>query len=315
MSVIKLFDVASTFNISAPAGFKVEGFSDDSNHNIPRTQKDYVFRKEYLRDVLAFLMNPGNDGLYLSGPMGAGKTSLISQVASRLNWPVQIMTCRGSTEYNELVGQFRLVNGSMEFVHAQLAIAMREGHVFILNEIDVMDPSELSGLNDIIEGGDLFIPQNNGEVIKPHPKFRFIATANSAGFGDDTGLYQGVMQQNMAFMDRFRYMDVSYPSSDDELSILKSISPVIPDDVLIMMIKLANEVRNLFIGSNDSSAELSVTMSTRVLARWVRLLMSFKGSPNALEYSFRSAFLVRARPEDKEAIERLAKDVFGDNWG
>jgi cobaltochelatase CobS len=45
-----------------------------------------------------------------------------------------------------------LVNGSMSYVHGSLSQAVRDGHLLILNEIDLMDPSELAGLNDIIEG-------------------------------------------------------------------------------------------------------------------------------------------------------------------
>lgn len=95
-------------------------------------------------------------------------------------------------ELSDLVGQFVLIEGSTRFVHGPLAVALREGHLLLLNEIDLMDPAELAGLNDVIEGHPLVIPQNGGEVIRPHPKFRVFATGNSAGAGDTTGLYPGV---------------------------------------------------------------------------------------------------------------------------
>ncbi|MBO0180522.1 AAA family ATPase, partial [Vibrio parahaemolyticus] len=91
-----------------------------------------------------------------------------------------------------------------------LAIAMREGHVLLINEVDLVDPAELSGLNDILEGRPLVIAQNGGEIIKPHPMFRVIVTGNSTGSGDPSGLYQGVMMQNLAAMDRYRFSVVPY---------------------------------------------------------------------------------------------------------
>jgi cobaltochelatase CobS len=319
--ITKKFPIGSTFNIAAPAAMMVEGFEDETHPSIP-TRKEYVFRNEHLRDVIAFISNPLGDALYLTGPTGSGKTSLICQVAARLNWPVHQVTCHGRLELNDLIGQFMLVNGSMSFVHGPLAQAVRDGHLLILNEIDLMDPSELAGLNDIIEGQPLVIPQNGGEVIKPHPKFRLIATGNSAGQGDQSGLYQGVMQQNLAFLDRFRLMEVSYSEASIEQSILKSVltGMGVPFDSVMenlteKMIQVANEIRRLFVGGTDGAGELSVTMSTRTLVRWTNLMIAYKRAPNALVYSLDRALTLRAEPAQREAIHRIAKDVFGDAWG
>jgi len=313
--------IAQTFGISAPAAMTVEAFVDDQHPLIP-TKKPFVFRNEHLRDVLAFLANPFGDGLYLTGPTGSGKTSLLCQVAARLNWPVHQVTCHGRLELNDLIGQFMLSNGSMAFVHGPLANAMRHGHILILNEMDLMDPSELAGLNDIIEGQPLLIPQNAGEVIKPHPKFRLIAACNSGGQGDQSGLYQGVLQQNLAFLDRFRLMEVGYSEPSIEKSILKdtlesmgaSFDPIM-ESIVDKMIQVANEIRRLFVGSDDSRGELSITMSTRTLVRWANLMITYKRAPNALAYSLDRALTLRAEPAQREAIHRIAQDVFGDAWG
>ncbi|MEZ9922365.1 AAA family ATPase, partial [Vibrio breoganii] len=83
-----------------------------------------------------------------------------------------------------------------------LTKAMREGHILILNEIDLMDPAELANMNAILEGSPLVISQLDGEIIAPHPNFRVVATSNSNGSGSD-GMYVGVQRLNLAFMDRF----------------------------------------------------------------------------------------------------------------
>lgn len=318
---MKKYPVAETFGIAAPASMSVEGFNNDQHPAIP-IKKAYVFRNEHLRDVLAFLANPLGDALYLTGPTGSGKTSLICQVAARLNWPVQQVTCHGRLELNDLIGQFMLSSSTMSFVHGPLAIAVRDGHLLIINEIDLMDPSELAGLNDIIEGQSLVIPQNGGETIKPHPKFRLIATGNSAGQGDQSGLYQGILRQNLAFLDRFRLMAVDYPEASVEKSILKAVLErmgvnfdSVMDNLTENMIQVANEIRRLFIGGSDGSGELSVTMSTRTLVRWTNLMIAYKRAPNALAYSLDRALTLRAEPAQREAIHRIAKDVFGDQWG
>ncbi len=282
MTQTNRFIIAETFGVKAPRGLSVEGFADTTHPQIP-VKKPYVFR-EQLRDVLAFLAEPAGDGLLLTGPTGAGKTSLVLQVAARLNWPVQEVTCHGRMELSDLIGQFLLTEGETRFVHGPLSVAAHEGHLLVLNEMDVMDAAELAGLNDIVEGAPLVIAANGGEVIRPHAKFRVIATGNSAGSGDTSGLYQGVLRQNLAFLDRFR------------------------------VVQVANEVRRLFLGQADTGQELTVTLSTRTLVRWARLALTFKGAPQPLAYTLDQALTARAEPEQREAIHRIAADVFGGLW-
>jgi cobaltochelatase CobS len=307
------FDVATTFGVKARPGLEVQGFADETNPHIP-VKQSYVFRSELLRDVLAYLHDAGGDGLFLTGPTGSGKTSLITQIAARLNYPVQAVTCHGRLELNALVGQFVLINGSTLFVHGPLSVAARDGHILILNESDLMDPSELAGLNDIIEGQPLVISENGGEVIQPHAKFRVFATGNTAGSGDRSGLYQGTLRQNLAFMDRFRVISVGYPDPETEKQVILAAAPKLPSEIIDKMILVAEEVRRLFMGSREGEPELTVTMSTRTLVRWACLSLTFKGAPNVFEYALNQALTARAEPEQQEAIHRLASDVFGDYW-
>jgi cobaltochelatase CobS len=307
------FDVATTFGVNARPGLEVLGYADDTHPQIP-VRHPYVFRNALLRDVLAYLHDAGGDGMFLTGPTGSGKTSLITQIAARLNWPVQSVTCHGRMELGALIGQFVLVNGSTQFVHGPLAVAARDGHLLILNESDLMDPSELAGLNDIIEGQPLVIAEHGGEVIRPHPRFRVFATGNSAGAGDGSGLYQGVLRQNLAFMDRFRVIHVDYPDAEIEQQVILAAVPKLPAEIAARMIRVAEEVRRLFLGSDTEAGELTVTMSTRTLVRWATLSLTFKGAPSVFHYALQQALTARAEPEQREAIHRIAADVFGDYW-
>ena len=310
-----LVQVNQAFDVSAPDQYVLEAYSVDAQHpNIPRRMDEYVFRREDLRDVLAFLSHPDGDAMYISGPTGCGKTSLVCQVAARLNWPVQQVTAHGRLELADLIGHHTLVNGTMAFVYGPLALAVTHGHLLVLNELDLMEPAELAGLNDLLEGAPLLIAQNGGEVVQPHPRFRFIATGNSGGSGDSTGLYQGVLQQNLAFLDRFRLMQVTYAEPAIEETLLARLTPALPTVFRQRMVQVANAIRRLFIGGGETGAELSITLSTRTLVRWARLTLAFKGAPNAVEYALERALTARAEPEQREAIHRIAADVFGDHW-
>jgi len=320
-SQIAKFQVKTVFNQDdAPDGMTVYGYADGSNPYIPSTDQNYVFRREILREVIGFTQKPEGDALYLTGPTGSGKTSVVTEIAGRLNWPVQQITANGRMELSDLVGHHALVSSQpgmppvMQFMYGPLAIAMREGHILLINEVDLADPAELAGLNDVLEGRPLVIAANGGEIIKPHPMFRVIVTGNSTGSGDSTGLYQGVMMQNLAAMDRYRFTMVGYAEESVELGILERVVPKLPEVTRQGIVKIANQIRKLFLGSDGSDAQLSVTMSTRTLVRWAKLALAFCKAPNPLEYSLNHAFLNRANPEEKAAIMRLAQDVFGDQW-
>ena len=196
----------------------------------------------------------------------------------------------------------------MRFQYGPLATAMKYGHVLILNEVDLADAGELAGLNDVLECRPLVLAENAGEIIHPHPMFRVICTANSSGAGDNSGRYVGVQQQNLAFMDRFRFLEVPYQNAKVEEELLTQLAPAMKP-VLGGMVQLANEVRKLF-----TEGRLSVTLSTRTLVRWVQIAQDFRNSPNSLEYGLQRALLMRAEPEESQAIVGLCRTVFGDAW-
>lgn len=289
----------------------VEGFAPNNHPNVPIIKPNYKFRRDTLRDVINHIDCSFGDGLLITGPTGCGKTSLVEQVLARLNYPVHSFTCGGSTEYLDLVGQWSMIKGDMVWLDGCLTSAMRHGHVLILNEIDLVEPSELANLNGVLEGAPLVISQKEGEVVHPHPNFRLVATSNSNGGGSD-GLYVGVQRQNLAFMDRFNVIDVDYPEPSVEEEILASMTPDIPKEIRVKMVELANKVRTVFKGGDDSGLELSVTFSTRTLIRWAIQTQRMQGTGCPLSYALNRALLNRcSEAEEKEAINSWAIALFG----
>jgi cobaltochelatase CobS len=303
-----LYPVAATFNIPAPAHLVIQGNAGPSPR-VPAVDSSYVFRKEILRDVLAWLAEPGGEGLYLFGPTGCGKSSLVCQVAARLNLPVERVNAHSRLELAELIGHFMLTGGSMHFIHGPLSTALREGHLFLLDELDLLDPATLAGLNTVLDGGPLSIPET-GEVVAPHPEFRFVATGNTSGAGDRTGLYQGALRQNLAFMDRFWVVAVSYPDPELENEVLGRAAPLLPEVLRRRMVEVAHEVRRLFLGESEEASAIEITMSTRVLVRWARLAVRFSGAP--LAYALDRALTFRAEPATREAIRQIVQRHLGD---
>lgn len=289
---------------------------------VPPVHASYHFRKDLLRSILAFLRNPHGDALFLTGPTGSGKTSLITEIFGRLNWPLQVFTCTETFEFSQLRGSwvYKTQPGStapsMVFQHGPLLTAMKEGQGILINEADIAPAGEMSGLNDIIEGRPITVPETN-EVIKPHPLFRLIVTANSKGQGDESGAYAGIQQQNIAALDRYRFLEVGYPDAEVEINLLTGIfAPSLGSEarrIAEKFVQLANKVRELFVGDNNGTVEstVAVPMSTRTLTRWAYLTQDYCGRPRD---ALNEALLNRCTAADKEAINNLAVTIFGAQW-
>lgn len=315
--------IGKTFGLDQVPDERVVVCYPPSGHPlVPTVDKHHHFDRELLCRLLNFLNDPAGDAMYLTGPTGSGKTSGISQACARLNWPMSSVNAHGRMEFTDLLGHHALLallpgeEPTMQFVEGPLVTAMRHGHVLVINEIDLMDPAELSGLNDVLEGRPLVIAENGGDVVKPHPMFRVVVTGNSAGAGDDTGAYLGVRQQNIAAMDRYRVVQVGYLPDEIEVKLLMAKVSGMPKDVADRMVEMANHIRELFTGSAEGGeSQLSFPMSTRVLVRWGRLMMAYSGSPSPLQFALNEAFLNRAAPEEKAAISEIGRQIFGASWG
>lgn len=296
------------------SGKIVRGFSEDSSLT-PTVNQEYIFH-ESMRDVAVWFMSPA-DPLYVYGPSGSGKTSLIKQLAAKLKYPVMEVTAHGRLEFPDLVGHHSIQNGTMAFQYGPLALAMKYGGLFILNEIDLLDPASASGLNGILDGEPLCIPENGGEVVHAHSMFRFAATANTNGAADTTGLYQGTLRQNLAFMDRFWLCEVGYPEKEAEIRLLGNIAGDLPESIRESMVEFANEVRRLFMGLGEKQhygETIDVTFSTRTLIRWVDLTVKFqplsKQGIQPVAYALDRALGFRAMPETRAMLHELAQRIF-----
>lgn len=307
------------FGINAPVS--ITGFEAGHAHQVfvPATKNTgYVFQKDLFRKLHAWLDDPRGEGFFLSGPTGSGKTSFMIEMAARLNWPVIRVMGPKIREFSELEGQLKLkgdgLGGTlMEYVFGPLAEAMRHGFIFILDEMDQIPEHVSMALNEILEGNAMTIFGDKLEVIDPHPNFRLFATGNTLGQGDDTGLYAGAIQQNLAFMDRFWVAELGYPEEAVEEAILTNACPKVPKEIRQKMVRVANTIRNQFVGTGNEGATLTVTLSTRTLVRWGDLAARFKGQKSPMKYSFDVAFACRAPLAQRAAINEVARAIFGDD--
>ncbi|RXF78004.1 cobalamin synthase [Desulfovibrio sp. DS-1] len=305
-------DAGAVFS-GTPSGRMIKGYRQPSTYT-PKADPDYIFH-ETTRDIVVWLMT-ASDPLYVFGPTGSGKSSAIRQLAARLNYPVFEVTGHGRLEFPDLVGHLSVHQGSMEFRYGPLALAMKHGGLFLLNELDLLEPATATGLNGILDGQPLCIPENGGELVTPHPMFRFAATANTNGGSDETGLYQGTLRQNLAFLDRFWLCEMGYPEPAAEERLLERIAPQLPTTLRRTMIDYANEVRRLFMGESGTAhgASIEVTFSTRTLIRWADLTQRFqplaRQGIQPVAYALDRTLGFKAARETRTLLHEIAQRMF-----
>lgn len=308
--------IADAFDLNVPRSLTVQGY-DVPSHFTPKADPNYQFVSSILSDVLAWwqVTQTLPDGLYLTGPTGSGKSSIICQLAARLNLSLQRLTAHSRMEMPELIGHHIVMDGDLIWQDGPLTTAMRHGHIFLLDEMDLLDSGTAAGLNGILEGAPLTIAENGGEIVTPHEDFRFIATGNTNGGGDRLGVYSGTMQQNAAFMDRMWVIEVGYAPEEIERAILAKVVPQLPALISKQMVTMANEIRGLFMGSDGNAGAIELTLSTRTLIRWATISWFMQGKSaqgiNPIVYALDRALANRGNPETKKALHELCQRHFG----
>ncbi|SER28897.1 cobaltochelatase CobS [Faunimonas pinastri] len=279
------------------------GLDPEAAAIVPDIDKSYVFNIDLTKTVIIGLEL--NLPTYLWGMHGSGKTTVFEQVCARTGRPFMRVQHTVNTEEAHIVGQYVVKNGATEFQPGPLTLAMLNGHVYAADEYDFAMPSVLSVYQPVLEGKPLVIKEAPPEfrVIRPHPDFRFVATGNTNGGGDETGLYQGVQIQNAANYSRFAIVEeVLYMEKKVEVAVIVGKTGIDKRDAE-KIVDFAKEIRDAFRANRIGS-----TVSPRELIAAARLGL-VRGSD--WRGGLRLGYTNRLSRTDKEVVEQFAQRIFG----
>lgn len=269
---------------------------------IPDVDQNYVFNIDLTKTALIGLEL--GMPVYFWGYHGTGKTTAFEQIAARTKRPFLRVQHTINTEEAHIVGQYVVKDGSTNFQLGPLPTAMLFGYNYCADEYDFAMPSVLSVYQPVLEGKPLVIKDAPPElrVIRPHPNFRFVATGNTNGGGDETGLYQGTQIQNAANYSRFSIVEeVGYMDAKVESAVVAGQSGIDRKDA-DKLVAFAKEVRDAF-----KAGRIGATVSPRELISSAKLGL-VRGSD--WRGGLRLGFSNRLSRTDKEVVEQYAQRLF-----
>jgi hypothetical protein len=152
-------------------------------------------------DVLAVVKSNKFFPVFITGHSGNGKTMSVEQACAKAKRKFIIVSMTPETDESDLLGNYVLINGQMEWRDGPVTTAARLGAVLCIDEIDY-GAQNLSTLQRVLEGKP-FMLKKKGEMIVPAPGFTVFATANTKGKGSDDGRYMFTNVLNEAFLERF----------------------------------------------------------------------------------------------------------------
>ena len=300
--------VKQTFGFDSD--MEVPAFSKKNDY-VPAIDPDYIFDRETTLAILNGFSN--NKKVIVHGYHGTGKSTHITQVAARLNWPCIRINLDSHISRIDLIGKDAIVlkDGKQitEFKEGILPWSFQNPVALVFDEYDAGRSDVMFVLQRILESDGSFTLLDKNKVVKQNKYFRLFATANTIGLGDTTGLYTGTQQINQAQLDRWEIVTaLNYLSLEKEMEIVlaknKKLNNAKGKEEVSNMIKVASLTRRGFI-----AGDISTVMSPRTVLNWVSNTEIF----GDIGYAFRVTFLNKCDEIEKNTIAEYYQRCFGED--
>ena len=301
-----MVSVRQTFGLDV--NMKAPAFSFRGEH-VPGVDPGYHFNRDCTLSILAGFAH--NRRVLVSGFHGSGKSTHIEQIAARLNWPCVRINLDSHISRLDLVGKDAIVlkDGKQvtEFREGILPWAYQNPVALVFDEYDAGRPDVMFVIQRVLEADSRLTLLDQSRELRPHPAFRLLATANTVGLGDSTGLYHGTQPINQGQIDRWNIVTtLNYPPRDTEIDIVLDKTPewnTSSDRATISaMVNLANLTRTGF-----KNADLCTVMSPRTVINWAENTRIF----DDIDFAFRVTFLNKCDETERATVAEYYQRCFG----
>jgi hypothetical protein len=247
---------------------------------IPSQYSNYVPFGNF-EDVLSIVKSNQFFPVFITGQSGNGKTMSIEQACAKAKRKFVCVSMTPDTDEGDLLGNYVLINGQMEWRDGPVTVAARQGAVLCIDEIDY-GAQNLSCLQRVLEGKPFLLKKKN-ELVSPAPGFTVFATANTKGKGSEDGRYMFTNVLNEAFLERFpNTMEQEWPPVKVEEKIINKELDFVgrSDEVFAKnLVSWANVIRNTFADGGCDEV-----ISTRRLVHIVKTFGIYGDKKKAIDY-------------------------------
>ena len=251
----------------------------ETENLVPSIYKNYVPFGNY-DDLVQIIASKKFYPVFITGHSGNGKTMSVEQACAKLGRKFVCVSMTPETDESDLLGNFVLINGQMEWRDGPVTVAARQGAVLCIDEIDY-GAQNLSCLQRVLEGKPFLLKKKNESVV-PAEGFTVVATANTKGKGSDDGRYMFTNVLNEAFLERFlNTYEQDWPPVAVEKKILKkelAFHGKADDEFADKLVTWADVIRKTFVeGGVDE------IISTRRLVHIAKTYGVFANRVKAIE--------------------------------
>ena len=302
--------------ISAKEAFDLDidmempAFSQKTEY-VPDLDETYCFDHDTTLAIMVAFAH--NRRLLIQGYHGTGKSTHVEQVAARLNWPCIRVNLDSHISRIDLIGKDAIVlkDGKQvtEFRDGILPWALQSPIALVFDEYDAGRPDVMFVIQRVLEVDGKMTLLDQNRVLRPHPAFRLLATANTVGLGDTTGLYHGTQQINQGQLDRWNLVTtLNYLPHNEETAIVLSKCPVYDKDAegqqtISSMVRVADLSRAGFM-----AGDISTVMSPRTVITWAENNLIFGDVGTA----FRMTFLNKCDELERTTVAEYYQRCFGE---
>ena len=218
--------------------------------------------------------------IFITGLSGNGKTFGVEQACAASKRDLIRVNITVETDEDDLIGGFRLVDGSTVWHNGPVIEALERGAVLLLDEIDLAS-NKILCLQSILEGKGVFL-KKIGRYVQPKEGFTVVATANTKGKGSEDGRFIGTNVLNEAFLERFPLtFEQDYPKAQTEVRMLNNYCKELDccdDKYIANLTAWAEIIRKTF-----KDGGVDEVISTRRLVHIIRAYAIFSDRVKAIQ--------------------------------
>ena len=253
------------------------------------------------------------ENVAMVGERSSGKTAIAKMFAMLRGQTYQRQVLSRETDASELIGGFD-DTGWNDGLLLDASRPTGTPGIFVGDEFNLANPALLERLNSVLDDErKLVLAEKEGEEIRLHPEFRFIAAMNPA-----TKKYGGRQKLSKAMQNRFTMIAV--PNLDDpteqkeilkEIGNQRGVDSAVTDTLVDLTQAICADYEDGSLGTEIHERDRP-TYSMRELINATKMIAEFmedRGLENSYSLAVEANFATSSNQDDNDKILRKAEEL------